>query len=101
MEFNEKMFDFHGGYLTYLTKGKRKFVARFKYNRGAMGPFKTFLKRNFTVGEYFELYDTGLTPIKILETKGYINPAMRKMCKKMGVEPTMANYLEALRSTYA
>jgi hypothetical protein len=47
------------------------------------------------------MLDEGMSPIPVLETKGYITPSMKRMCKKMGVEPTMANYLSALKVAYA
>lgn len=92
---------FHGGYLMYDCGADRRFVARFKHDRTAMGPFKTFLKKNFLVEEYMDMLDKGITPVKALETKGYIPPHMKRMCKKMGVEPTMANYIAALKVAYA
>ena len=60
-------FDFNGGYLTY----NGKFVARFKYNRKLKGRFVTFLKNNFSMSEYFTMLEDGLTPVAILETKGF------------------------------
>ena len=101
MKFIESGFMFHGGYLMYDCGADRRFVARFKYDRTAMGPFKTFLKKNFEVEEYMTLLDDGMSPIPALETKGYITPSMKRMCKKMGVEPTMSNYLSALKVAYA
>ena len=101
MKFIESGFMFHGGYLMYDCGADRRFVARFKYDRTAMGPFKTFLKKNFEVEEYMTLLDDGMSPIPALETKGYITPSMKRMCKKMGVEPTMANYISALKVAYA
>lgn len=98
--FNEKDFDFHGGYLTYLTNDKREFIARFKYDRGAMGPFKTFLKKNFNVGEYLGVLEMGVTPMKALEAKGYVPPHIKKACKTMGVEVSTANYLEILKTRF-
>jgi hypothetical protein len=101
MKFIESGFMFHGGYLMYDCGADRRFVARFKYDRTAMGPFKTFLKKNFEVEEYMTMLEDGMTPVKALETKGYITPSMKRMCKKMGVEPTMANYIAALKVAYA
>jgi len=61
-----------------------KFVARFK--RGGRGSFLTFLCKNFTVEEYFSQLDAGEAPLKILETKGYVSPNVRKILKQFGYE---------------
>lgn len=49
------------------------FVARFKYlgNAARATKFIKFLKANFTPEEYFAARDKDMTPIAILETKGY------------------------------
>ena len=65
--FTLEEFDFYGGYLTY----KGKFVARFKYNRKLKGGFVTFLKNNFNTDEYFLALNGGMSPMEILETKGF------------------------------
>ena len=71
--FNKNQFDFDGGYLTYdLLNGKRNaFIARFKYNKSLKGRFVTFLKNNFTVSEYLGYLETGMTPIAVLQSKGF------------------------------
>ena len=55
---------------------KEAFIARFK--TGGMVAFKKFLRDNFTVEEYLNLLDSGLSPIRALETKGYVSPNVRK-----------------------
>ena len=71
-QFDKANFNFHGGYLTYGTEGR--FVARFKYNASKRNKFINFLTKNFTVEEYFFLLeDKDVSPIKILNAKGYIN----------------------------
>jgi hypothetical protein len=77
-KFDKELFNFDGMYLTYGLE--RTFIARFK--RGGMGSFKSFLVKNFTVEEYLGLknaYD--MAPLTILETKGYVSPAMKKAIK--------------------
>ena len=71
--FNKEQFDFFGGYLTYdLQNGERNaFIARFKYNKSLKGRFTTFLKNNFTVSEYLDHLDTGMTPMAVLQSKGF------------------------------
>lgn len=83
-KFDKSKFNYHGGYLTY----EGKFIARFKYRGGAkMGPFKSFLIKNFTVEEYFVAYDEGrgLPPLKILETKGFdwMTPDMKARLEEL------------------
>ena len=66
------------GYVFFHKDGRetayvnREFVARFKYVKRNMGPFMTFLRKNFTVEEYFDRYDAGETPLDIVKSKGYI-----------------------------
>ena len=71
--FNKNQFDFDGGYLTYdLLNGEcNAFIARFKYNKSLKGRFVTFLKNNFTVSEYLGYLETGMTPIAVLQSKGF------------------------------
>jgi len=61
-----------------------KFVARFK--RGGKASFLTFLVKNFTVEEYFGRLDAGESPLKILESKGYLLPHIKKLLKEIGYE---------------
>ena len=67
-----------------------KFVARFK--RGGRGSFLTFLCKNFTVEEYFSRLDAGEPPLKILESKGYILPHIKKWLKEGDYPVTPAGY---------
>ena len=82
-KFVNKNFKYDGMYLKY----DGKFVARFKY--GGMVAFKKFLRDNFTVEEYFGLLDTGLPPLKVLETKGYVSPKVAKILKMRGYPMTL------------
>lgn len=74
-KFDKTQFNFFGGYLTY----NNTFIARFKH--GGMGDFKRFLVKNFSVEEYLQLLEE-MPPVKVLETKGYIHPALRRIAKK-------------------
>ena len=65
-----------------------KFVARFK--RGGRANFLAFLCKNFEVEEYFARLDAGETPLKILESKGYLLPHIRKMLTNVGLPATPA-----------
>jgi len=82
-KFVNKNFNYDGMYLKYDDK----FVARFKY--GGMVAFKKFLRDNFTVEEYFGLLDTGLPPLKVLETKGYVSPNVARILKMRGYPMTL------------
>ena len=91
-KFNNDQFEFYGGYLNYVTdEGERKFVARFKYMRAGQGSFRTFLRKNFTVEEYFAATDGDAlanAPLNVLEAKGYLLPHVAKMCKRAGYPAT-------------
>ena len=82
-KFVNKNFNYDGMYLKY----DGKFVARFKY--GGMVAFKKFLRDNFTVEEYFGLLESGMAPLKVLETKGYVNPNVAKILKMRGYPMTL------------
>ena len=84
-QFANKDFSYDG---TYLTYGKnRRFVARFK--NGGMVAFKKFLRDNFTVEEYFDLLDSGMAPLKVLQTKGYVSPKIAAILKQRGYPMTL------------
>lgn len=67
-----------------------QFVARFK--RGGRGSFLTFLVKNFTVEEYFSQLNSGVAPLKILETKGYLLPHIKRLLKESGYEVSLAGF---------
>lgn len=81
--FNKKLFT---GTTTVTYGGK--FVARFK--RGGKAAFIQFLCKNFTVEEYFRLLDTGVPPLHILRTKGYVAPHVQKILVAAGYPETVA-----------
>ena len=87
-------FDYHNGYLYYLTHTenaaggyKRKFVARFKYNKPLKNKnaFQKFLIAYFTEEEYFEALEAGTAPLVILESKGYQSPNMIAHIEALGL----------------
>ena len=82
-KFVNKNFKYDGMYLKY----DGKFVARFKY--GGMVAFKKFLRENFTVEEYFDLLESGIAPLKVLETKGYVSPNVARILKMRGYPMTL------------
>ena len=73
------------------AEGKIHFVARCKYGRGK-GSFITFLKKNFTVEEYFDRLNAGEYPLPILESKGYVLPHIKKWLKEAGLPETREGY---------
>ena len=89
-KFEYKAFTYDGMYLHY----DGRFVARFKY--GGMVSFKKFLRDNFTVEEYFDLLASGMTPLKVLETKGYVSPNAAKILKMRGYPMTQEGLKQML-----
>lgn len=96
-KFEKTGFDLYGGYLTY----NRQFVARFKYQRGGAGSFKTFLIKNFTVEEYFARLEAGESPLKIVESKGFILPHIKKWLKQGGYEVSRAGFDQYIKDQIA
>jgi hypothetical protein len=92
--FNKESFRWDGEYLNYVTNAKKntwgEFVARFKYNRRDKDSFVNFLVRNFTVEEYFAELAKGISPLPILESKGYLTARAKKTLKEFGLPPTPA-----------
>jgi len=69
----------NGMYIHYVADGERRFVARFKHARDGQATFMTFLRKNFTVEEYFhELEVNDVPPLKIVEEKGYLLPHIKR-----------------------
>ena len=80
-----------GGYISYYPPvGQPIFIARFKYMKRNMGPFMTFLRKNFTVHEYLERMANDESPLKIVESKGYIAGHIKAQIKKAGYPVTEA-----------
>lgn len=86
-DFQKADFDMGHGSERWVMYGKeRKFVGRFKYGSpgASANHFVKFLIKNFTVEEYFGLLDSGMTPVKALETKGFISYNVAKAMKAGG-----------------
>ena len=86
-KFIKEQFEVSGGYVSY----QGKFVLRDKYNK-ATGSKVTFLIKNFTVEEYFGRLDAGETPLKIMESKGYLLPHIKKWLKAEGLPVTVEGF---------
>jgi hypothetical protein len=90
------------GWVYYQPEGtnrsERRFVARFtKGPRGNVGPFMTFLRRNFEVDEWFQLTGegqcgAGLSPIAAAETKGFILQHIKRWLKQDGFDVSFEGY---------
>lgn len=76
-----------------------KFVARFKYQKSAIGSFIKFLINNFTVEEYFNRMEDGEAPLKIAESKGYILPHIRRILKQNGYAQTQEAFRQYIIDT--
>lgn len=85
-----------GDYLNYRPEGgnicDEKFVARFKYGRSGMASFATFLRKNFTVEEYFARLDADESPLAIVESKGYMLPHIKKWLRDGGYPVTKVGF---------
>lgn len=109
--FDKTKFTTYGGYIMYhgeyegqpvyeepchptrLGKGKELFIARFKYGPKPYKNWINFLAKNFTVEEYVALTSVdGMegTPLKVMESKGYVLPHVKKMLKERGYPLTPA-----------
>ena len=87
-QFNPDDFSFDGMYLTYSGQ----FVGRFKHQSRDCEAFTRFLIEHFTVEEYFRLHAEGMSPVTILETKGYVSATVKELLTRAGYEPTQAGF---------
>ena len=85
---------------TNPVDGTTKFVARFKYVRGTKASFLTFLTKNFTVEEYFARLESE-SPLEILQSKGFIQPHIKKMLKAQGYPVTKAGFEQLVQDNVA
>jgi hypothetical protein len=92
MKFDRELFHQDSMYVMY----DGRFVARFKYQKSGMGSFISFLRKHFTVEEYFSRMDAGEAPLTILESKGYILPHIRRILKQHGYDPTREGFKQYL-----
>lgn len=81
-------------YITYGDEGK--FVARFKYARSSKHSFISFLIKNFSVEEYFSRQAKGEAPLTILQSKGYLQPHVKKALKEAGYEISMVGFKQMI-----
>ena len=77
----------------------RKFVARFKV--GGIGSFATFLRKNFTVEEYFARLEDCNAPLTIAESKGYLLPHIKRQLAELGYPLTQAGFRRMIEAQVA
>lgn len=106
-QFQKDQFDFDGMYLMYRVTpddAAKNFVARFKHRGGDRAGFQSFLIKNFSVEEYFAELHAGQPPLKILESRGYVSPSIKRLLKQLGYPQTAAGkrqYLQDATQKYA
>ena len=83
-----------GGYVVYVTPENPhgEFVARFKPGMGGPGTFKTHLRKNWTVEDYFARLEAGLSPLAIAGLTGFVSNNMKRFLKEKGYTPNIAGY---------
>ena len=92
-KFVKEMFETSGEYVTYFDGGDRsKFVGRFKYAKSSKASFVSFLIKNFSVEEYFSRLESKESPLTILQSKGYMQPHVKKLLKSAGYPATVAGF---------
>jgi len=89
MDFDKTQMTWDGEYLMYKGQdsGERNFVARFK-RKCDRTKFAEFLRKNFTVEEYFSHRAAGVAPLTILESKGFVSATVQKILKNAGYPAT-------------
>jgi hypothetical protein len=100
-KFTKENFHKDGEYLNYGFVGLRngefvrdvRFVGRFKAGYATTASeFKSFLIKNFTVEEYFAAREKGGeegTPLKILESKGFVSKWVKEQLRRAGFPETL------------
>jgi hypothetical protein len=96
---NKDLIHICSGWISYGPSNK--FIARFKYGKGGIKSFIKFLVENFTEEEYFGRLDAGESPLKVLESKGYLLPHIKTMLRKEGYPVTVAGWEMYIKSRTA
>lgn len=99
--FIKEEFSTGSEYVSYYTNGRSNFIARFKYAKGSKAAFLKFLIKNFTVEEYFNRIAAGESPLPILQSKGFIQPHVKKFLKEAGYEVSPAGFEKYLQDRVA
>ena len=117
-QFNKDDFRFDGMYLMYtgeqgycteyygedahptrVGKARDMFIARFKYGSKPWKTWVNFMVKNFTVEEYATRIAHNETPVAIMQSKGFLEPALKKQCKKAGYPQTVAGWKQMIHDS--
>lgn len=82
---------------TRVGKVRPMFIARFKYGNKPYKTWINFLVKNFTVEEYATRMSLKETPLAIMESKGFIEPSTKKMCRAAGYPETVDGFRQMIR----
>lgn len=77
------------------------FIARFKYGRKPWKTYVNFLVKNFTVEEYATRSAHGESPVEIVQSKGMLEPALKKQCRDAGYPQTVAGWKQLISDEVA
>lgn len=80
----------------YMITHEGAFVARFKDGRPGAKAFMGFLKRNFTPEEYFGRLNEE-APLEILESKGYVQPHVKRELRRLGLPETQEGFAKMIQ----
>jgi hypothetical protein len=109
-EFNLTYGEAHGPercHPTMIDKRIPMFIARFKHGSKPYKSWINFICKNFTIEEWKKLEATpehegkpqygGMSPLSIMNSKGYLSPEQKKTCKAEGLAPSIKNFELAIK----
>lgn len=85
-----------GTHPTRVGTARALFIARFKYGNRPWKTWVNFLVKNFTVEEYATRSAHGETPVGIMQSKGFLEPAEKKECKAAGYPATVEGWKQMI-----
>ena len=114
--FTKENFTFDGMYLMYegeqgelthyygedahpsrVGTAKAMFIARFKYGNKPWKTWVNFMVKNFTVEEYHAAATSpDGSPVQAMQSKGFLEPALKKQCKNAGYPTTVAGWKQMI-----
>ena len=81
-----------GTHPTRVGKARDMFVVRFKYGSKPWKTWVNFMVKNFTVEEYATRIAHNESPVAIMQSKGFLEPALKKQCKNAGYPQTVEGW---------